>query len=316
MVEKNLTCEICDDSKLYSPQGLAGHKRLKHKTGTASQKVEAGRFLDNEARFLSLLQEYGVASAERVVSFCSSQAEDIYSDLPMLKKALSEQGVPVGKLPAIIKHWASTEGLPMPSKEIGASETTPVPQRFSLVAGRIIPDANGLPYVQCLQELDVRLSNQGKGDDDTKSLLAGIYKKLTDPEGSGLSALKDEIREMREERAKAEQAAVMTSLAGIRADMTALKNEERSKSEFDIMAQAISAADRRLGSIETAIVSRWSAPPGPMQPEKKEELTQAISEQSVAEQELDRLADVVFYGGKGKTESGRVVVAVLPTTYD
>lgn len=229
MREKDQTCEICGDGKLYTGQGLAGHMRMKHpEGGTApSRKAEAGRFLDNEARFLSLLQEYGVTNPERVVSYTSSLGEDIYSDLAALKKALSEQGVPTGKLPAIIKHWAATEGLPAPSKEIGAiaPDTTPLPQRFSLIGGRIVPDPNGIAYLQCLQELEVRLANQDKGSDEVKGLRAEVVSLRDALSDSRLASVMAEVKSLKEQ----------------------IGDKRLGRTELDLMSEAMGKVENLVG---------------------------------------------------------------------
>ena len=79
------------------------------------------------------------------------------------------------------------------------------------------------------------------------------------------------------------------------------------------MGQGLTVLDRRLGSIESGIMARWSIPPRPMSAEAKEELTQAISTQSQEDQALDELAELVFYG---KQAPKPVVVAQPPTGYE
>ncbi len=264
-----------------------------------------------------MLKSYGIKDAERVVSYASTQGEDAYSNLETLKRCLVDQGIAPGKTAALIRHWGAQEGLPVPPRlaaELGPEvPSAKQPDRWSLIGKQPTRDPDGqYTWLQALQLLQA----SGSDDDDTKSLLAGIYKKLTDPEGSGLSALKDEIRLMREDRTKAEIAAVVTSLIGLRSDLNVIKSESQSKSEFDIMGQGLTILDRRLGSIESAVTSRWAIPPGPMSKEAKKELTEAISTQSQEEQALDELAAQVFYGQPPPGSPKQTVVAQPPTSYD
>lgn len=285
-----------------------------------TEEVEKPQFLDNESRFLELLKSYGIKDAARIVSYISSQGETAYTNLAILKRCLIEQGVPSGKVAPVLRHHAAIEQIPVPER-LAAELAPEAParqssvRRFCIINNLPVPDPEGdYTFNEALRVIGTKSSS---GDDDTKSLLAGIYKKLTDPEGSGLSALKDEIRAMREERVRGEIAVVATSLQGLRSELTAIKNSQQSKSEYDIMDRGLGVIDKRLGSIESGIMSRWAIPPRPLAGEAKEELTQAISEESVAERELDALADVVFYGGKGSAEQPkRVVVPQPPQDYE
>ena len=271
-------------------------------------------YLDAEARFAQLLSDYGIKDAHRVVSYASTQGEDVYSNLETLKRCLVDQGVAPGKTAALIRHWGAQEGLPVPPRlaaELGPDvPSAKQPDRWSLIGKQPIRDPDGqYSFLQALQLLQA----SGSGDDDTKSLLAGIYKKLSEGETGGLAALKDEVRQLREDRVKAEIAVVATSLQGVRAELVAIKSESRGKSEYDIMGQGLSVLDRRLGSIESGVMARWSIPPGPLPPGEKQQLTQAISEEAQAEEELDRLAEIAFYGGG---QPKQPAVPQPPTSYD
>ncbi len=288
------------------------------KGGTAASGEAPGEskgYLDAEARFAQLLSDYAIKDAHRVVSYASTQGEDVYSSIETLKRCLVDQGVAPGKIGAIIRHWGAQEGLPVPPRlvaELGPeAPSAKHSDRWSLIGKQPIRDPDGqYSFLQALQLLQA----SGSGDDDTKSLLAGIYKKLTEGEGSGLADLRDEVRQLREDRTKAEMGVVMTSLQAVRAELTAIKNEERSKSEYDIMGQGLAVLDRRLGSIESGVMARWSIPPRPLPPGAKRELTQAISEESVEAQALDELAQQVFYGQPPGPP--KQVVAQPPTSYE
>lgn len=221
----------------------------------------------------------------------------------------------------IVQRWTRLYGgflgQPLPQLGEAGAATPAAAKKFSVVNGEVMPDEEGdYTFTQALRLISTKTS----GDDDTKTLLAGIYKKLTDPEGSGLTALRDEVRQLREDRIKVEITTIATSLLGLRSELTAIKNSQQSKGEFDIMSQGLALVDRRLGSIESGVMARWAIPPRPLSGEQKQELTQAIGEESAAEQELDALADVVFYGGKGSAErsaqSKQVVVPQPPASYE
>ncbi|MBA7516765.1 hypothetical protein ES705_08813 [subsurface metagenome] len=218
----------------------------------------------------------------------------------------------------IVQRWTRLYGgfLGQPLPQLGEAGNIAAVKKFSVVNDEIMPDEEGdYTFTQALR----LLSTKTGGGDDTKALLVGIYKKLTEGETGGLAALKDEVRQLREDRSRTEIAAVMTSVQGLRAELVAIKSEQGAKGEFDIMGQGLSLLDRRLGSIESGIMARWSIPPGPMSEESRKELTQAISTQSQEEQALDDLAEVVFYGGKGSAERSVLpkqrVVPQPPATY-
>jgi len=266
MKEKNLVCELCGDGRLYTAQGLSGHMRLKHpEAGGPPSHKGASRFLDNEARFLSLLQEYGVTGAERVVSYTSSQAEDIYND------------VPTGKIPAIIKHWAAMEGLPAPPKEIGATAATPLPlaQRFSLVADRIVPDPNGISYIQCLQELEVRLANQGKGNGE-------------------VSALREEVKGLRE-------ALINSQLAGVMSEVKSLKEQiaagRTGRTEMDILHEIATKGMGEMSALRGDVKGYLQSHELPVTktPEEREKRKVEVKDAVRLDREIEELGHRLFF---------------------
>ena len=217
----------------------------------------------------------------------------------------------------IVQRWTRLYGgflgQPLPQLGEAGTATPAATKKFSVVNDEIMPDEEGdYTFTQALR----LLSTKTGGGDDTKALLVGIYKKLTEGETGGLAALKDEVRQLREDRSRAEIAVVATSLQGVRAELVAIKNEQRGKSEYDIMGQGLAVLDRRLGSIESGVMARWSIPPRPLPPGEKQELTQAISEEAVEAQALDELAQRVFYGQPPPGSPKQVVVPQPPTSYD
>jgi len=144
-------------------------------------------------------------------------------------------------------------------------------------------------------------------DEDTKNLLAGIYKKLTE-EGGGkgeseeVKGLRTDLKDMREElqqkereRLEGQITNLNTAMTDMRADLARARTEARATDEYGIMSEAIKMVDRRMGAIEGTIRGAMGKSPGLLPAGVKEELTQAISEESVEEQALDKLAEKVFY---------------------
>jgi len=153
----------------------------------------------------------------------------------------------------------------------------------------------------------IKLKSLLGSDDDTKTLLSGIYKKLTE-EGGGkgesedVKALRDDVKGLREElqqkekeRLEGQITNLNTALTELRADLTRARTEARATDEYGIMSEAIKVVDRRLGAMEGTVRGVFGRPPGLLPAGVKEEITQAISEEAVEEQALDKLAESVFY---------------------
>lgn len=152
----------------------------------------------------------------------------------------------------------------------------------------------------------IKLKTLLGSDDDTKTLLSGIYKKLTEEGGKGESedvkglredvkSLREELQQKEKERLEAQINTLTNSLTEIRADLGRARSEARATDEYGIMSEAIKMVDRRLGALEGTVRGAFGKPPGLLPAGVKEELTQAISEEAVEEQALDKLAEKVFY---------------------
>jgi len=153
----------------------------------------------------------------------------------------------------------------------------------------------------------IKLKSLLGSDEDTKTLLSGIYKKLTE-EGAGkgesedVKGLRDDVKGLREELQQKEKeklegqiGSLNDALREVRADLSRARTEARATDEYGIMSEAIKVVDRRLGALEGTVRGVFGKPPGLLPAGVKEELTQAISEEAVEEQALDQLADRVFY---------------------
>lgn len=144
-------------------------------------------------------------------------------------------------------------------------------------------------------------------DDDMKNLLAGIYKKLEGGEGKGESeqvkGLREELKELSKKLDEKEKekltdqiTAFRNELTNVRAELAKALKESSAKNEYGIMSELVKVFDRRLGAMESTVQGVIGRPP-PLLPEgQKTELTEAISEQAKAEEELDQLAEQAFYG--------------------
>lgn len=163
----------------------------------------------------------------------------------------------------------------------------------------------GKGFLDSVDDL-IKLKSLLGSDDDTKTLLSGIYKKLTEEGGKGESedvkALRDDVKGLREElqqkekeRLEGQITNLNTALTQIRADLTTARREASATNEYGIMSEAIKVVDRRLGAIEGVVRGTFGKPPGLLPAGVKEELTQAISEEAVEAQALDELAEKVFY---------------------
>ena len=153
----------------------------------------------------------------------------------------------------------------------------------------------------------IKLKNLLGTDEDTKTLLAGIYKKLTDTgEGKGESedvkGLRDELKSLREDLQKKERerleeriTSLNAAISEVRGDLAKARSESRATDEYGIMGEAIKVVDRRLGALEGMARGAFGKAPGLLPSGVKKELTQAISKEAVEAQALDKLAEAVFY---------------------
>lgn len=248
-------CKECDET-FEHPWQLGQHVQRAHKKGeikpAGSEEVEG--FLDNEARFLSLLKSYGIKSPspETVVSYCSSQGEGIYGNLERLRRCLVEQGVPSGKVGPILKHWAAIEQLPLPEKlaaEMEIPNQPPAPKlqdidRWSIVAGAPVRDPSGqFTWIQALQYLEVQAKAQAAQSpppqrDETVNMLLQqnqeILKRMDDNRwgtvADTFSSMRQEIKDIRDDRRETNRFSVVndlgkelfTELRGGRADLRTL----------------------------------------------------------------------------------------------
>jgi len=144
-------------------------------------------------------------------------------------------------------------------------------------------------------------------DEETKSLLAGIYKRLSEGEGGKgaseeVKALTDRIDKLTEELQKKELErrdeqirGLVTEMSNLRTDFAKAVSESRAKDEYGIMSEGLKVIDRRLGAIEGIARARLGKQPALFSEGEKTELTEAISTEAIAEEELDKLAEQAFY---------------------
>lgn len=144
-------------------------------------------------------------------------------------------------------------------------------------------------------------------DEETKQLLAGIYKSLREGgEGKGESedvkALREEVKGLRDDLTKKDRerlddqiSSLSTALSEVRTGLARAQSEARATDEYGIMSEAIKMVDHRLGAIEGTVRGVLGKPPGLLPLAVKKEITEAISEEAVEEGALDQLAKEVLY---------------------
>ena len=273
--------------------GISKSKAYKLTKGIKVEEgpVESKGFLDAEGKFAQLLTDYGIKDVSRITAYASSQG-DVYRDLSLLRQCLLDQGVTMGKVAPIIKHWAAIEQLPLPQKL-----ATELASEATVLDGRPTRDPDG-EYESFLQALKVAHMETGKSS----------------PDADQLRVLTEKIEALEDERNKAQVAAVLNAVSELRGEIATLKVKDTAQNEFSIMQQGLGILDRRTGSIESAIISRFGLPAAPLGEREKKKLTEAISEQSQADAALDALADRVFYG-KDKAPAEAVEVAPLTGSF-
>ncbi|MBA7651964.1 hypothetical protein ES703_59793 [subsurface metagenome] len=281
--------------------GISKSKAYKLTKGIKVEEgpVESKGFLDAEGKFAQLLTDYGIKDVSRITAYASSQG-DVYRDLSLLRQCLLDQGVTMGKVAPIIKHWAAIEQLPLPQKlatELASEASVRQPEKWTVLDGRPTRDPDG-EYESFLQALKVAHMETGKSS----------------PDADQLRVLTEKIEALEDERNKAQVAAVLNAVSELRGEIATLKVKDTAQNEFSIMQQGLGILDRRTGSIESAIISRFGLPAAPLGEREKKKLTEAISEQSQADAALDALADRVFYG-KDKAPAEAVEVAPLTGSF-
>lgn len=144
-------------------------------------------------------------------------------------------------------------------------------------------------------------------DEEMKTLLSGLYKKIGEVgEGKGESeevkGLRDELKELSKKLEEKDReklgdqiTTLQNSLTSLRGELAKVKEGATATSEYGIMSEGLKVIDRRLGALEGVARGVFGKQPKALLPGQKEELTEAIGEEAVAEQELENLAEEVFY---------------------
>ncbi len=153
----------------------------------------------------------------------------------------------------------------------------------------------------------IKLKSLLGADEDTKALLSGIYKRLSEGgEGKGesedIKALRDELKDLNKKLEQKERERLADQITGlqnemsnVRGELTKARTEASAKNEYGIMSEGLKVADRRLGAIENIIQGIFGRRPPLLETGEKRELTEAISKEAKDEAELDQLAEKVFY---------------------
>jgi len=153
----------------------------------------------------------------------------------------------------------------------------------------------------------IKLKSLLGADEDTKALLSGIYKRLSEGgEGKGESedvkALRDELKDLNKKLEEKEREKLTDQITGlqnemssIRGELTKARTEASAKNEYGIMSEGLKVVDRRLGAMENVFQGIFGKRAPLLGAGEKRELTEAISKEAKAEAELEELADKVFY---------------------
>lgn len=226
-----------------------------------------------------------------------------------MDKAMAE-GITVDPMETFVEQMAKIESM----KEIvGAGKKEP--ESIGTIGEIVIAikalrdlegGGKGGGFLDSVDDL-IKLKTLLGTDEDSKNLLAGIYKRLTESgEGKGESedvkGLREDVKSLREELQKKERERVEeritslnTTISEVRADLARVRSESRATDEYGIMGEAIKVVDRRLGALEGMARGVFGKAPGLLPSGVKKELTQAISKEAVEGQALDELAEKVFY---------------------
>jgi len=158
-----------------------------------------------------------------------------------------------------------------------------------------------------LTETLLKLKELTGADEDTKNLLAGIYKKLSEggegkgesEEVKGLSERVDklvaELQQKELEKRDEQIERITTELSNLRGEIARQSEKGKATDEYGIMSEGLRVVDRRLGAIESTIQGIFGKRPGLLPAGQRKEITEAIGEEAKGETELDQLAEVVFY---------------------
>ncbi len=153
----------------------------------------------------------------------------------------------------------------------------------------------------------IKLKSLLGADEDTKALLSGIYKRLSEGgEGKGesedIKALRDELKDLNKKLEQKERERLADQITGlqnemsnIRGELTKARTEASAKNEYGIMSEGLKVADRRLGAIENVIQGIFGRRSPLLGAGEKKGLTEAISKEAKEEAELEELAEKVFY---------------------
>jgi len=164
----------------------------------------------------------------------------------------------------------------------------------------------GGKFLDSVEDL-VQLKTLLGADEELKTLLAGIYKRLGEGEGGKgaseevkalterIDKLTEELHQKELERRDEQIRGLTTEIANLRTDFAKAVSEARAKDEYGIMSEGLGVIDRRLGAIEGIVRARLGRQPALLPEGEKGELTKAISAEAIAEEELDKLAEQAFY---------------------
>jgi len=203
-----------------------------------------GEILTPSARFRQLLGLYSLKpeEIERVDRYTISFGDNVYEDMPLLKKALTDQGVKFDRANTIIRHWCNEEGLPPPPVSDTPAGGHGAGTRWVISNGRPVKATAEDEDEDCYtfhQAMDVVAQENRKAVE-----LATALSKI--PQGNQpnaeVEALRAELRTERDTRQRQQEA----EAAALRSELKALRLNPSGKNEFDVMTQAMTALATEL----------------------------------------------------------------------
>lgn len=298
---------FADIAKELGVTKAAAYRAAKDAIGTGASKTEElPEFLDAEGRFDQLLKSYSVKDTCRIVSYCSTQGENIYGDLDGLRRCLIDQGIASGRVGPIIKHWAAIQQLPLPERlatELGAE--VPATRlgrgaKWSVIDGRPEKDPDGdLTFNEAYKIAQLERQPQS-GDskilefviarqDKSDSRIEALLEKLSDQRFGMLQEAVISLGKRFEDRESQHQVTDKIALLG---------------KGMDHVVNGVDKARSDLRPLLESMVARGQGPPRPRTLQEKVGFSQGLSKGIEKERQLREMEDRLFLGGGRKEPPG------------
>lgn len=295
----------------------------------AEKKIEKEKKAEDEKREAAESKKYVVDSESGAITVAKKDdrpALDWEEALKLSKRIKDEAGDKSGEEPPFIigseGGWQLNPKAKIGGMELLAFEAVRKSQErgepldpfevmkerakdVEMIRSVFVGGGGGGRVLDSMEDL-IKLKTLLGADEDTKALLSGIYKRLEGGEGKGPSEevrgltdrvdkLVAEIQQKELEKRDDQIARITTELSNLRGEIARQGEKGKATDEYGIMSEGLRVFDHRLGAIESAIQGAFGRRPPPLGAGEKKALTEVISEEAKSEQELDQLADKVFY---------------------